>query len=71
MKSNLEIVHYDVEKNDYRNVANYDERRYVGSANEYKKKVMSNAYKALMGSLNGKRVLDVGCGTGRDRKSVV
>ena len=65
MKSELEVVRYDVDKNDYRDVANYDERRYVGSANEYKKKVMSNAYKALMGSLNGKRVLDVGCGTGR------
>jgi len=65
MKSELEVVRYDADKNDYRNVANYDERRYVGSANEYKKKVMGNAYKALMGSLAGKRVLDVGCGTGR------
>jgi ubiquinone/menaquinone biosynthesis C-methylase UbiE len=49
----------------YRNVTNNDEKRYVGSANEYKKKVTSTAYNRLIGPLQGKRILGVGCGTGR------
>jgi|SRR6266852_3970168 len=65
MKPDLEVVNYDVHKDDYRSVATYDERRYVGSANEYKRQVTSNAYKKLIGPLTGKRILDVGCGTGR------
>jgi len=65
MKPDLEVVDYNVGEGDYRNVTNYDEKRYVGSANEYKKKVTSNAYNRLIGSLQGKRILDVGCGTGR------
>lgn len=65
MKSEFEVVRYDLEKDDYRSAANYDEKRYMGSANEYKKRVMSNAYKRLIGPLAGKRILDVGCGTGR------
>lgn len=65
MKPDLEVVDYNVGEGDYRNVTNYDEKRYVGSANEYKKKVTSNAYNRLIGPLQGKRILDVGCGTGR------
>lgn len=65
MKPDYEVVDYDIGKSDYRNVADYDERRYVGAANEYKRKVTSNAYRKLIGPLEGKRILDVGCGTGR------
>jgi ubiquinone/menaquinone biosynthesis C-methylase UbiE len=65
MKPNVEVVVYDIRKDDYRSVANYDQRRYRGSANEYKRQVTSNAYKKLIGPLEGKRILDVGCGTGR------
>jgi ubiquinone/menaquinone biosynthesis C-methylase UbiE len=65
MKTDFEVVDYDIEKGDYRNVSNYDEKRYAGPANEYKKKVTSNAYHELIGPLEGKRILDVGCGTGR------
>jgi ubiquinone/menaquinone biosynthesis C-methylase UbiE len=65
MKTDFEVVDYDIEKGDYRNVSNYDEKRYAGPANEYKKKVTSNAYRELIGPLEGKRILDVGCGTGR------
>jgi ubiquinone/menaquinone biosynthesis C-methylase UbiE len=65
MKPDFEVVDYGVEKSDYRNVGNYDQKRYLGAANEYKKKITSNAYQHLIGPLNGKRILDVGCGTGR------
>jgi ubiquinone/menaquinone biosynthesis C-methylase UbiE len=65
MKPDFEVVDYDIGKGDYRNVSNYDDKRYVGAANEYKKQVTSNAYHRLIGSLQGKRILDVGCGTGR------
>jgi ubiquinone/menaquinone biosynthesis C-methylase UbiE len=65
MKTDFEVVDYGVEKGDYRNVSNYDETRYVGPANEYKKTVTSNAYRELIGPLQDKRILDVGCGTGR------
>lgn len=65
MKPDLEVVDYDIEKGDYRNVSNYDDKRYLGAANQYKKKVTANAYHQLIGSLEGKRILDLGCGTGR------
>jgi|SRR5215469_9992794 len=65
MKPNFEVVDYDVKKDDYRNVGNYHEKRYVGAANVYKKRVTSHAYQELIGPLAGKRILDVGCGTGR------
>jgi ubiquinone/menaquinone biosynthesis C-methylase UbiE len=65
MQPNFEVVDYDIRKPDYRNVGDYDEKRYMGPANEYKKRATSNAYQALIGSLEGKRILDVGCGTGR------
>lgn len=65
MKQDFEVVDYDGKKPDYRNVSDYDEKRYVGPANEYKKRVTGNAYRALIGPLEGKLILDVGCGTGR------
>jgi len=65
MNPDFEVVDYDIGKDDYRNVSNYDEKRYAGAANEYKKTVTGNAYRRLIGSLEGKRILDVGCGTGR------
>lgn len=60
-----EVVEYRVGKAGYQDVARYDEVRYEGSANRYKQRVMAAAYRRLMGPLAGKRVLDVGCGTGR------
>jgi len=65
MKPDYEVVEYDIEKGDYRNVSNYDQKRYVGAANEYKGRVTGNAYRRLIGPLEGKKILDVGCGTGR------
>lgn len=65
MKPDFEVVDYDIGKDDYRNVSNYDEKRYAGAANEYKKMVTGNAYRRLIGPLEGKKILDVGCGTGR------
>jgi len=64
-KRGVEVVHYSVGEGDYRDVSSYDERRYIGAANLYKQTVMSNTYKRLLGPLERKRILDVGCGTGR------
>ena len=61
----LEVVDYRAGGQGYTNVELYDATRYIGPANQYKKTVMSNAYKRLIGPLRGKRILDVGCGTGR------
>lgn len=61
----LEVVQYRVGKTGYQDVSSYDETRYKGAANEYKQQVMAAAYRKLLGDLQGKRVLDVGCGTGR------
>jgi ubiquinone/menaquinone biosynthesis C-methylase UbiE len=60
----LEVVDYEVGAEGYRDVASYDQR-YTGAPNEYRQKVMANAYRGLIGTLKGKRVLDVGCGSGR------
>jgi ubiquinone/menaquinone biosynthesis C-methylase UbiE len=65
MNTDLEVVRYDDTKTDYRNVAKYDEVRYTKPADLYKKQVTENAYRKLVGPLDGKRILDVGCGTGR------
>lgn len=64
-KEDLEIVEYGVGRRGYQDVATYDACRYSGRANEYKQMVMANAYKRLIGPLQGRRILDVGCGTGR------
>ncbi len=61
----LEVVEYKVGQEGYRDVAQYDQARYAGPANEYKQRVMGEAYRRLIGPLEGKRILDVGCGTGR------
>jgi ubiquinone/menaquinone biosynthesis C-methylase UbiE len=62
---NLEVVDYRVGANAHYDVAKYDAVRFVGPQNMYQQAVMANAYKRLIGPLAGKRVLDVGCGTGR------
>jgi ubiquinone/menaquinone biosynthesis C-methylase UbiE len=63
-KPGIEIVEYEVGAEGYRNVATYD-HRYTGAPAEYRQKVMSRAYRELLGPLAGKRLLDVGCGSGR------
>jgi len=62
--TDLEVVDYRVGAEGYRNVASYD-HRYTGAPNEYRQVVMANAYGGLVGALKGKRILDVGCGSGR------
>jgi ubiquinone/menaquinone biosynthesis C-methylase UbiE len=61
----IEVVTYRAGADDYRNVTTYDEVRYHGAANEYKRMVMKAAYTGLVGPSHGRRLLDVGCGTGR------
>jgi ubiquinone/menaquinone biosynthesis C-methylase UbiE len=61
----LEVIRYRVGTGGFQDVSSYDKVRYEGLANEYKQSVMAAAYRELMGDLRGKRVLDVGCGTGR------
>jgi ubiquinone/menaquinone biosynthesis C-methylase UbiE len=60
----FEVVDYQIGAEGYRDVASYD-KRYTGAANEYRQAVMANAYRGLIGPLKGKRLLDVGCGSGR------
>jgi ubiquinone/menaquinone biosynthesis C-methylase UbiE len=60
-----EVVEYRVGLAGLANATSYDAVRYTGPAREYKQMVMAAAYKRLVGPLCGKRVLDVGCGTGR------
>lgn len=61
----LEVVEYGFGKHGYLDAATYDSVRYLGPAKKYQQKVMANAYKKLIGPITGKRILDVGCGTGR------
>src|SRR5437870_13028862 len=63
--SKLELVEYGIGKSGYQDVASYDAARYQGRANEYKQNVMAAAYRELIGPMQGKSILDVGCGTGR------
>jgi ubiquinone/menaquinone biosynthesis C-methylase UbiE len=60
-----EVVEYRKGGEGFVNVDQYDATRYQSRAARYRQTVMANAYKRMMGSLAGKRVLDVGCGTGR------
>src|SRR5258708_32221669 len=62
--TDLEVVRYRVGAEGYLDVATYD-RRYTGAPSEYRQSVMASGYRDLMGTLEGKRVLDVGCGSGR------
>ena len=62
--NNFEVVDYQVGAEGFRDVASYDQR-YTGAANEYRQAVMANAYLGLIGTMKGKRILDVGCGSGR------
>jgi ubiquinone/menaquinone biosynthesis C-methylase UbiE len=60
-----DVVEYRVGGKAHYDVASYDRIRYVGPQNEYRQTVMANAYMWLIRPLAGKRILDVGCGTGR------
>ena len=61
----FEIVEYGFGKKGHLDVGSYDAIRYIGPSKEYQQTVMANAYMRLIGSVAGKRILDVGCGTGR------
>ncbi len=64
-ESQFEVVEYGVGQPGYQDASKYDQRRFGNPASNYKQTVMMNAITRLTGSLEGKRVLDVGCGTGR------
>lgn len=61
----LDIVVYATGKPGFQDASQYDKRRYGGPAAYYKQTVMMNAVNRLIGPLEGKKILDVGCGTGR------
>lgn len=63
--SRFEVVEYVHGGTGYQDAANYDQRRFGNPASNYKQTVMMNAINRLLGPLERKRVLDVGCGTGR------
>jgi ubiquinone/menaquinone biosynthesis C-methylase UbiE len=62
---NFDVVEYSAGKPGFQDASAYDKRRFGGPASDYKQKVMMNAIMKLIGPLEGKRILDVGCGTGR------
>lgn len=64
-KKKVEVIEYSVRKTGLTNAATYDAQRYTGPAKKYKQQVMANAYWRLLEPLQGKCILDVGCGTGR------
>jgi SAM-dependent methyltransferase len=61
----FEVVEYGFGKKGHYDVASYDAVRYLGPSKQYQQTVMANAYTKLIGPVAGKRILDVGCGTGR------
>jgi ubiquinone/menaquinone biosynthesis C-methylase UbiE len=61
----LEVVRYRAGQKDFTDVGSYHAKRYEGRANEFKRRVMADAYLGLLGAVDGQLVLDVGCGTGR------
>ncbi len=63
--SEFKVVEYAAGKEGFQDAANYDRRRYGGPASHYKQTVTMNAMMKLIGPLEGKRILDIGCGTGR------
>jgi ubiquinone/menaquinone biosynthesis C-methylase UbiE len=63
--SEFKVVEYAAGKPGFQDAANYDRRRYGGPASHYKQTVTMNAVMKLVGPLEGKCILDVGCGTGR------
>jgi ubiquinone/menaquinone biosynthesis C-methylase UbiE/uncharacterized protein YbaR (Trm112 family) len=60
-----EVVEYRFGLQGYADAAKYDSLRYEGPGREYKQSCMAQAYKRLIGPIRGRRILDVGCGTGR------
>lgn len=64
-KSAFEVVDYKAGAEGYRDVSSYDRKRYEGSGNEYRQRVLATAYSGLIGRLKSKSILDVGCGSGR------
>jgi ubiquinone/menaquinone biosynthesis C-methylase UbiE len=61
----FDVVEYAAGKPGFQDASRYDTRRYGGPASYYKQTVMMNAVVKLIGPLEGKSILDVGCGTGR------
>jgi ubiquinone/menaquinone biosynthesis C-methylase UbiE len=63
--SDFDVVEYASGKPGFQDASGYDKRRFGGPASDYKQTVMMNAIMKLIGPLEGQRILDVGCGTGR------
>jgi ubiquinone/menaquinone biosynthesis C-methylase UbiE len=61
----VEVVRYRLGEGDYLDISSYHAKRYLGRDNEFKRRVMADAYLGLLGPIDQQLVLDVGCGTGR------